>query len=398
MLRKRLTDTGLEKLSSEDGRLEIWDMLQPGLGVRVGPRRKSFFAMVRVHGKLRRLSLGVHPGVKVAEARSLARDALTLAQSGIDPAARRRDERDKAERARLRTVSVVVEEFVERYAKPRLRTWKDTEVRLRPLVRAYGNRPIGDLTRTDVVRMLDDLGKGGMGVGVNRVLTRTKTFMSWCVERGLIDQSAAEHVRAPAVEISRDRVLSDAELALVWRAAEKKGHPFGAIVQLLILTGQRRDEVGRLAWAEIDYAAREWLIPATRNKSGRPHSVHLTQAALEVLNGIEETGPMVFPTQTDLQGTGSFSGYSRAKSALDKSSGVSGWRLHDLRRTAATGMARLGFEPHVVERVLNHASSAAGPLSRVYQRYSYDAEKAAALEAWSDHVRALTAPRQQAAP
>ena len=237
--------------------------------------------------------------------------------------------------------------------------------------------------------MLDTAQERGLNVGVNRVLANTKTFLSWCVERGLLDRCPAEHVRAPAIETPRDRILSDEELVVVWRAAEEEGYPFGVIVRLLILTGQRRDEVANMRWDEIDREAMTWTIPAEKNKSGRPHAIPLSPLALSLIDDLSPIGPLLFPARNNLQGERAFSGWGRAKSRLDDKGGVTGWRLHDLRRTAASGMARLGADPHVVERVLNHATTAAGPLARVYQRYAYEDEKRAALEAWADSVETM---------
>lgn len=398
MASKRLTDVGIERMTPPAaGRLEVWDSLVPGLGVRVGQKRKSFIVMVRVGGKLKRLTLGVHPGMTLGEARDRAREAVSLARNGEDPA--EHFQRRKTEHADVRrnTVAATVEDYIERYAKPRTRSWKDTAARLRNhLVSLYGDRPVSSLTRLDMVRMLDVVAERGIGVGVNRALANTKTYLNWCVERGLIDRSPAETVRAPVMEIARDRILDDVELAAVWRAADELGYPFGVIVLLLILTGQRRDEVAHITWDEIDRDQALWTIPPERNKSGRPHVVPLAPLALALIEGLTPVGPLVFPAQNALDGPRAFSGWSKAKARLDQRSGVTAWRLHDLRRTAASGMARLGHDPHVVERVLNHATTSAGPLARVYQRYAYEPEKRAALEDWAAEVARMTRDASEA--
>lgn len=192
---------------------------------------------------------------------------------------------------------------------PRQRSWLQTKRRLEIyLADEPGGRPVASLTRADIARVLDGVQEEGFAIGANRTLANINTYLRWCVERGLIEASPVDLVRPPSQEVSRERVLADDELVAVWRAAHGAGYPYSDIVRLLILTAQRREEVDGMAWAD----------------------------------------PM---------GVTSFSGWSKAKRRRDEASVVTGWRLHDLRRTAAAGMARLGVAPFVVERVLNHATS-----------------------------------------
>jgi integrase len=188
-------------------------------------------------------------------------------------------------------------------------------------------------------------------------------------------------------EISRDRVLSDQELTAIWRAC--RDDDFGRIVRLLMLTGQRREEVGGMAGAEISFPQARWSIPRERTKNGRPHEVPLSSSAVEVIR----SSPLA--TSRDLlfgEGRGPFQGWSKAKAALDRRIDQSGakvapWRLHDLRRTVATRMAELGVLPHVVEAVLNHISGHKAGVAGTYNRALYSAEKRQALELWAEHVR-----------
>ena len=396
MASKRLTDVGIERLAPPaEGRLEVWDALVPGLGLRVGGRRKSFFVITRVDGRQKRVTLGVHPALTIAAAREKARTAIAQAQNGEDPTALKRDEAAARKRRQAETAAALIELYIESYARPRQRSWRDTAGRLRTYaLPILGDLPVASVTRADVVKVIDASVAQGLGVGANRLLANLKTFLNWCVDRGVIDRSPAERVRPPRAETPRDRVLTSEELATVWRAAEADGYPFGAIVRLLILTGQRRDEVATLRWADVDLASRTWTIPAERNKSARPHLVPLAPGAAEVLDALPQLGPLCFPSRNDLAGEGAFCGWGRAKRRLDARSGVTGWRLHDLRRTAASGMARFGVDPHIVERILNHATTSAGPLARVYQRYAYEDEKRKALERWAEEVAALTQPRR----
>jgi len=185
--------------------------------------------------------------------------------------------------------------------------------------------------------------------------------------------------------VSRDKVLTDQELALVIRAARKVGGPFGGIVEFLSLTGQRREEVAQMTWDELDIGQRVWTLPGSRTKNGKKHVIHLSEQAIAVLNGVEKKGPLVF----SVFGTRPFHDFSRVKRVLDRLSAVSEWRLHDLRRTCVSGMARLGVAPHVADKILNHQTGTISGVAAVYQRHEFLAERQAALDLWGAHVAAL---------
>ncbi len=219
-------------------------------------------------------------------------------------------------------------------------------------------------------------------VAENKALKSIKTFLRWCVGRAVLDQSPAEGVPLPAKEVARDRVLDDEELARVILAARQIGGPYGGIVELLAFTGQRREEVARLPWEELDLARRIWTIPKSRTKNAKAHVVHLSEQSLAVLTRADRNSPLVF----SLLGTKPFQEFSRAKRQLDQLSGVTGWRLHDLRRTCVSGMARLGIAPHVADKVLNHKSGTISGVAAVYQRHEFLAERQEALERWGTHV------------
>jgi integrase len=179
-------------------------------------------------------------------------------------------------------------------------------------------------------------------------------------------------------------VLDDEELARVLLAARQIGGPYGGIVEFLALTGQRREEVARLQREELDLARRIWTIPKSRTKNAQAHVVHLSEQSLAVLERAGRNSPLVF----SLLGTKPFQEFSRAKRVLDKLSSVTGWRLHDLRRTCVSGMARLGIAPHVADKILNHQSGTISGVAAVYQRHEFLAERREALERWGAHVAA----------
>jgi len=177
-------------------------------------------------------------------------------------------------------------------------------------------------------------------------------------------------------------VLDDKELAKIILAARKIGGPYGGIVELLALTGQRREEVAQLTWEELDLAQRIWTIPKTRTKNAKSHVVHLSDQSSAVLKCAHRRGTLVFSPLGDKP----FRNFGRAKRFLDQRSGVTGWRLHDLRRTCVSGMARLGVLPHVADKILNHQSGTISGVAAVYQRHEFLAERRAALELWGMHI------------
>jgi integrase len=197
-------------------------------------------------------------------------------------------------------------------------------------------------------------------------------------------------VKPPTAERARDRVLSDEELRLVWQAADKLGGAFAPLVKLLALTGQRRDEVARMRWEEVGIENRLWTLPAERTKNNQPHEVPLSNAALAILEKVPRVKESPFVLTTN-GGASPASGYSKNKRRLDAllPLDMPPWRLHDLRRTCASGMARLGINLPVIEKVLNHASGSFAGIVGVYQRHSFADEKRAALEAWGRHVEGL---------
>ena len=209
------------------------------------------------------------------------------------------------------------------------------------------------------------------------------------MREGLSDGNPVIGTNRAADERSRDRVLSDKELAAIWGAC--RDDDFGRIVRLLILTGQRREEVGGTTWSELDLARGLWTIPGSRTKNGRAHEVPLPASAAGLL---EQTRLALRSGSLFGEGTGSFQGWSKAKAALERriSSGgtaMEPWRLHDIRRTVATRMAELGVQPHVIEAVLNHVSGHKAGVAGVYNRALYAAERRKALDLWGEHVRAL---------
>jgi len=204
--------------------------------------------------------------------------------------------------------------------------------------------------------------------------------MNWCLSRDLIEANPAAALRRPHKTRIRSQVLGDEELRGIWQAAVELGYPFGPVAQLLMLTGQRRGEVCRMRWPDVDLKECLWVMGDT--KGGRPHAVPLVERACAVLGGLPQLGPYVFSTRRDRP----VSGLSKAKQRLDEAAGVEGWIFHDLRRTVRTALARLGFEKHICDRVLGHVTA---DISRHYDHWEYLPQKRAALAAWAGEIERI---------
>ncbi len=282
---RALTTRAVETLRPTGlGRQEIPDAHMPGLYlVLQASGSKSWAVRYRHLGRPRKHTIGPFPAIDLKAARSLAGKALRAVAEGRDPGA----EKVQARVAKSDSIESVAAEFIERHCKRsnRLRTAQETErlLRLHVLPRWRG-RTITSITRRDVRELLDRMVDSGKPVGANRTLTAMRTMFRWAIERNIVEHSPCDGVREPTAEHSRDRTLTDPELRDVWLAADRVGWPFGPLVKLLILCGQRRDEVARMTWAELDLVERLWKLPRSRTKNNRPHEIPLSTAAMAVLD------------------------------------------------------------------------------------------------------------------
>jgi integrase len=393
MPRIRLTKSAIDAIPTPKSDVVYWDVGCPGFGVKVTPKgRKVFIVLYRTGGagsKLRKYTIGPYGRVTLHQARVAAQRVFAAKLAGRDPAAEKRE-------AKRRVVADRVEDLLETFIAQRLSQNRSggeiSRLLRREVGKTWGGRSIHEISKRDVVGVVSAIEQRGAPVAANKTLKSIKTFLRWCVGRAVLDQSPAEGVPLPSKEVARDRVLDDEELARVILAARQIGGPYGGVVEFLALTGQRREEVAGLQWEELDLARRIWTIPKSRTKNAKTHLVHLSEQALAVLKRADRNGPLVF----SLLGTKPFQEFSRAKRVLDQLSGVTGWRLHDLRRTCVSGMARLGVAPHVADKILNHQSGTISGVAAVYQRHEFLAERRAALELWGAHVdRVLAAIAQE---
>jgi integrase len=389
MTKQALTDMAIKKfLPPRQGQFELWDTRTPGFGIRVSHAgAKAFVLVYRFNARPRRLTLGRYPALSLADARSIAQEALRTVALGSDPAVEKMRTRHSQA---IESFDGFVTYFIEAYARPKNRSADETERLLRrEFVTTWGNRHIAEISRQDIAAVLDRIMRDGRHTMANRSLAAIRKLFNWAVERGIIEQSPCTSIRKPANEVSRDRVLDDDELVAVWRAAERTPYPFGHIVRLLILTGQRRSEVTSMRWVDIDVKHSTWSIPAELTKAGRQHVVPMTKIVEQLLVSIPRfESDFVFPARGRTHR--SFSGFGKCKERLDELSGISDWTLHDLRRTVATNMARLSVAPHIVERVLNHTTGTLGGVAGVYNRFGYLPEMRSALVLWEQHLGRLT--------
>lgn len=410
MAAKPLTVRAIDAIRPGAARVEVSDGAAGGLFLVIQPSGlKSWAFRYRspVDGRARKLTIGSYPAFGLADARGQAAEATRSVKRGIDPAdAREAIKAKAADTSDL--VDKLLDDFVARHVDARLRPSSAAEAKrlIRTIVRpAWGARKIQSITRRDVVALLDEIVDRGAPVTANRVLALVRKFTNWCVQRSILDVSPATGVKAPTEEVSRDRVLTDDEIRWLWKATEAGG-AFNAVVRLLLLTAQRKSEVGGLTDDELELGnAAVWSIPARRTKNGRAHAVPLSPLALEVITAVPRIAgsSLLFTTN----GRVSISGWSKGKTALDRRMlevahaeaqergsdpgevSLSEWHLHDLRRTAASGMARLGHPIHVVEAVLNHKSGVISGVAAIYNRHDYLEEKCRALESWCHHVRSV---------
>ena len=390
----KLTETSILKLECPAGRKDmlVKDDGQPGLFLRVSANGgRSYLAQYTVDGIKRRVPLGA---LTLALARSAAAAVLGEVAQGRDPAG---DRKAKALEAKTKAahVALTLGVLVDQWAALSLADARPSYAAEAPraIRRAFAKQlplPAADLTRADVVRVLDAIA-GDHPAMARSVAAYSRACYGWALKRGTLATSPFVNLDLPAT-VKRDRVLSDAELRSIWQATAKP-RSFNLIVRLLMLTGQREGEVAGMAWGELSDDLSTWTIPASRAKNGKASVVPLSAQARAIVAGVTRYAGnrLVFPGEA-----GVFSGWAKAKERLDRDSGVADWRVHDLRRTVATNLQKLGVRLEVTEAVLNHIGGSRSGIVGVYQLHDWADEKRAALAAWGERVQAIVEGREPA--
>jgi integrase len=400
MVAKVITPLAVKAAKPKQQRYEIPDGGARGLYLVVQPSgTKSWAHRYVFAGERRKDTLGSVHELSLGAARRLVAEARHQLEQGLDPAVQQRAQHaavvEAAERQETDSVAALSALFIERHAKKR-RTWQQTEDTFRRLILPkWRGRTVHDIRRRDVIQLVEGIAVDRPYMA-NRTLATLSKFFGWCVARDIVEVSPASGIDAPGQEVARDRILSDDELRRLWQAAcDPAEGPFGVLVRLLILTGQRRGEVSGMRFREIG-DDRIWRLPPPRTKNGKPHQVPLAPAAWDLIQSQLRLVGSDFVLTVD--GKRPIVGFARAKRRLSAKAGITeDWRLHDLRRTCASGLQRLGVRAEVIERCLNHVSGIFRGVSGVYQRDPLIEETTTALERWSDHIEQLVAGKREPA-
>jgi integrase len=391
---KALTVKAIENFKPGASRREIPDGEVRGLYLQIFPSGKASWAFrYRFGGRTRKLTIGASPEIGLKDARDLARAAHLQIANGEDPGAIKRAARTDTKALPARDmVEKVAAQFLARHVKDLApATVREVErILTKEIIPAFSGQRLSEIKRPDIIEWLDGIVDRGAPVFANRTLSWLKGLCNFAIARGLIETSPCAGIKAPGGrETPRDRVLSDGELAAVWQAAEAFEWPYRGFVRLLILTGQRRTEVSGLAWREIDLAAKLWTLPGVRAKNSIEHTIPLPDHAVEILKSVPRIAESEFVFT--ISGRAPLTGHYALKRRLDAlmPPGTPSWTYHDIRRTVASGMARLGVNLPVIEKLLNHVSGSFAGIVGVYQRHSFADEKLAALEVWGRHVEGL---------
>lgn len=428
---RALTAMAVANAKPGPARREIADGTTPGLRLVIQPTGvKSWaFRYEADGGKQVKMTLGAAAGsgaLSLAEAREKAGEARKLRSQGVDPNEARKSERaaaanrvaaeksaaDAAARRDEERVAATLDRYYAAKARDGLKSLHEVRRLLDKEMRApWASRHVGEIARKDVIRLVDQIAERGAGTTANRTLANVRAFFSWCEDKGLIEANPCKGVKPPKKEVQRDRALTDDELRLLSLALNGLDWPWGQFFRLALLTGQRREEIAemRLSELKLDGPSPTWTLPPARTKNGKEHAVPLAPAALVAIR--EALAAPRRPGDSDLvlttTGETGVSGFSRAKAALDDAMlavamkeatekgedpsrvSLAPWRLHDLRRTAASGMAARGVSIAVVEKVLNHVSGTFAGIVSVYQVHHFADEKRHALNLWAEHVTGL---------
>lgn len=392
------TDKEIKAEKPHEGQTKPRDVREKngsGFGLTVFPSgKKSFIYIYHFQGRKRRMTLGKYPQCSLGDAKKLYREALKILESGKDPALEKRNEKITARDAS--TVEGLIHEYIELWAKPRKRSWEEDQRCLNKDIKPHwGKLKAGDITRRDVILLLDKIKDRGAPIGANRVLACIRRMFNFGIERDIITTNPCAAVKAVAKENRRDRVLSAEEIKLIWQALDQPdvrqentehiihmSPETKLVLKLQLVLGQRKGEVISAEWTDLDLISNWWTIPANKAKNNQTHRIPLSPMALELLGEIKKlsgNSRFLFPAKLkDTHIAGTSIDHAVRRSTFD---GVKPWTPHDCRRSVASHMTSMGISRLVVSKILNHSES--GSVTAIYDRHSYDKEKRHALDIWS---------------
>jgi integrase len=362
----------------------LWDTHVTGFGARRQTNGVFYYVRYRHNGQQTVHSIGRHGPLTPGTARARAKQLLGAVAGGIDPF---------AQALAGEGFSTTVERYLERKRlalKPN--SLRETERYLRNHSAPLHRLRLDQIDRRKVAALLGEIETSRGPVSRNRLRNALSAFFSWCIQEGLLDANPVTGTGKANENGGRERVLTRDELCKLWR--NLNDDPYSHVVRLLLLSGQRRNEIGHLQWGEVDLARKMIVLSPARTKNSRTHELPLSAQALDILTRQPRRNSSDY-----LFGERGFNDWARAKAKLDKRAGIVEWHLHDLRRTCATGMAELGVQPHIIEAVLNHVSGHKAGVAGIYNRARYEGEMRDALTKWADHVEVLiVGPRKQPVP
>ena len=371
MAQGKITISSINKLNGW-----LWDIAVTGFGARRQTNLVHYYIRYRHNGQQVVRSIGRHGALTPDTARAKAKQLLGVVAGGVDPFAQTLSGEGFA---------ATVDRYLDRKRsalKPR--SFSETERYLRNHSSPLHSLRLSQIDRRKVATLLGEIETNSGPFARNRARSALSSLFNWCIQEGLLETNPVVGTRKADEGGSRERVLTQDELRKLWRALDDG--PFGNIFRLLLLTGQRRNEIGKLQWSEIDFARKMIVLPPARTKNSRLHELPLSAQALAILAGVPHRNSSEY-----LFGVRGFKDWDVQKAKLDARAGIPPYRLHDLRRSCATQLGELGVQPHHIEAILNHYSGHRSGVAGVYQRAKYEGEMRSALQRWADHVEKITA-------
>jgi integrase len=382
----KLSRAAIANLNLPTGRSEatFFDSDIGGFGIRIRQSggRSWIYQFDNSAGRTRRITIGKVAAIDASKARAIASELHARVRLGEDPAATKAESKART----AETFGELIKPYLQwQRARVRLSSLRHIERHLLNNLAPLHSLPINQVDRRTIAAQLKRMVTSP--VQANRTRSSLTGFLNWCLREGLVDTNQALATNKNA-EHARDRVLSAAELRDLWLALPEGD--FGDIIKILVLTGARAREISDLQWAEINFEKNVIDLPAHRVKNRRKHVIPMSGAVRAIFEAREQHGGFVFGTS----GASGFSGWSKCKGRLDEALKIPAWTIHDLRRSAATHMAEIGIQPHIIEAVLNHISGHKGGIAGVYNRATYETEKATALTRWAEQVAAIVEERK----
>ena len=387
----QFTDKFIKNLKPKNRRYDLRERSGQGFGIRVTPSgQMSWIFIYNFEGRKQRMTLGGYPAISLAKARELHRNAIRSLVNGNNPTILQ--QKAKTEARLADTVNELINEFIEKWSKPRKRSWKEDErILKKDVAPIIGKLKAKDITRRDIIYILDQVVDRGSPIAANRTLAVTRRMFNFAIERSIIEITPCYGVKAPTKENRRDRVLSEEEIKFFWHGLNNANmHELTKLaLKLQLITGQRKGEIVSAEWHEFDLNNGWWTIPAEKAKNANLHRVPLSPLALEILQELKKLSNgsnWLFPSprgKTHIIATAIDHALRKSLSAFKD---VKLFTPHDLRRSAASHLTKLGVSRLVVSKILNHVENT---VTAVYDRHTYDNEKKQAIKLWGQWLSNL---------